>query len=109
MPIQPLRVDCNDLDEQITVHPGSVVNGVTILNVPTGVELFFRLGNNPRIGPITDPITLYFGDDLDISDVSEGLWFQVDVLTPGSFVRGWISYRSSLPKLDDGSAISGVR
>lgn len=105
MPVRKLRIDTNDTDWQEVVTPGSVINGVTILKIPTGVELEYRLGNNQEIDGIDSPITMYFGDDLDISDVTEGLWMRPTAAVVGT-VKGWVSYRSSLPALDENGRLS---
>lgn len=95
MPVREIRFDAGSLAEQEIAPSGAVINGITLLNVPAGVEPFIRLGNNPRIGPFVNPQPIDFGSDVDPADVTEGAYMSVDVATPGAVVGGFVSYRSS--------------
>lgn len=79
---------------QTLVPSGNVFNALTILSVPAGITLYIRFGNNPRIGPITDPIAITF-QDVPYSDVGEGVFAEVDVAVPASVVTGFVSFRAA--------------
>ena len=95
MPVRPLNLDTGIVGLQTIVEDGARINGITIWKVPTGVEYFFKLGNNARLGPLDDIITIDFGPDIDIADVTEGLQIGVDVAVPAGRIVGMISYTAS--------------
>lgn len=95
MPVKRIRFDANNPARQELVPPGSVLNGITLLDVPAGVTPFIQLGNNEEVGPFLNPQPIDFGSDVDPADVSEGVWMRTTTLVPGAVVTGFVSYRSS--------------
>lgn len=88
---------------QQLVAVGNRFNGLTVLAVPIGLQFFIRFGNNPRIGPITDAISITF-QDVPPSDVEEGVFAEIDVAVPGSIVPGWVSYAQP----GQGAGVGGI-
>lgn len=76
---------------QEIVPRGNIFNGISILEIPTGLELYLQFGNNPRLGPIRSPLAITL-TDVPLSDVAEGVFAEVDVAVPNSAVVGWVSY-----------------
>jgi hypothetical protein len=97
MPIRDfgLFFDGANTQPQEVVANGSVINGLTFFDIPIGMDLYLKLGNNQRTGPIRNPISLDFGPGSDFADVSEGVWLQIDVPAPGARPFGFASYSSA--------------
>ncbi len=70
---------------------GNVFDGISILDIPPGLQLFLQFGNNPRIGPLVSAISITF-TNVNPSDVAEGVWAEIDAAAPGAIVPGWVSY-----------------
>lgn len=103
--VGPGILDPGVVGVQELVARGNRFNGLTVLSVPTGLQLFFRFGNNPRIGPVTDGLSITF-QDVPASDTDEGVFAEVDVAVPGGVVVGWVSFAPVTPVGNTGGAIA---
>ena len=109
MPVRNFAVAATNAGQETEiVPPGAILNGITILEVPAGVRPTVRLGNNPAIGPFINPQPIDFGSDVDMADVSEGVYMASSVGVVGAVIRGFVSYRSSNAGASAGQGIPPV-
>jgi hypothetical protein len=106
MPVKPINLDTGIVGPQRVVEDGATMNGMTISNVPTGLEYFVKFGNNKRVGPFDDRMTFDFGARVDRADVSEGVDIEIDNAVPTGRLIGFVSYTPSNPTIADGGAVS---
>lgn len=93
MPLANISLDLSQAGEFTVVKSGNRVNGINLVSISPGVIFFFKLGNNPEIGPITDLafLTLTFGGDYPNSDVQEGFTIVTRVNFPNARIIGFAS------------------
>jgi hypothetical protein len=93
MPLANIELDLSLAGEFIVVKSGNRVNAINLLSISPGVIFFWRLGNNPVIGPVADLafLTLTFGGDYPNSDVQEGFTIITRVNFPNARIIGFAS------------------
>lgn len=93
MGFAPRTVLLSTLAEQEIVKSGQHINGLVCTRVPSGVEYFIRLGNNPWTGPYLGIVTWTFGSGVPITDVREGVFFRVAVPVPNGTATFQVSFK----------------
>lgn len=96
MPLANIDLDLSVAGEFVVVKDGNRINGVSLLAISPGVIFYWRLGNNPEIGPVSDVtfLTLTFGGDYPNSDVQEGFKIITRTNFPNARIIGFASMTS---------------
>jgi hypothetical protein len=96
VPLANIDLDLSVASEFIVVKDGNRINGVSLITISPGVTFFWRLGNNPIIGPVSDLtfLTLTFGGEYPNSDVQEGFTIITRLNFPNARIIGFASMTS---------------
>lgn len=92
MPTQTFDFDLTTPQLFEAVPNGRIVNSLYVHGVPSGVEYFVKIGNNPPSGPHNGKLTVTFGSAVPPRDLREGVFIETRLPFPGSRLAITVSF-----------------